>query len=391
RSGVKMILDAISDISSIRAERFVGQADRLDKGMSQKEQIRVLEEFRDGKINLLIATNVGEEGLDVSECNFVIFYDNPPSAIRIVQRMGRTGRKLPGKVYVLLTKGTRDERYYWAGFQRKRAMRNLIRELSNNKNVIMKKVEETNIKTTDQELTRFIQPHAIVQPKASPQTQSQEEQLTIYVDNRELQSDIVKELILRGVDVKPVNLEIGDYVLSDEVVVERKTADDFAKSIIDKRIFSQIINMRDVYSKPVLLIEGSTLYAPIISADAVRGAIASIIVDFGIPVINVKDADEAASLLISIAKREQIERRRQPTIKSGKRPITLKEQQEAVVASLPNIDLTLAKRLLKRFKSVINIFNASKEELMKVEGIGEKISSKIREVLDSEYKDEDQQ
>ncbi|MGB9729348.1 MAG: DEAD/DEAH box helicase [Thermoprotei archaeon] len=391
RSGVKMILDAISDISSIRAERFVGQADRLDKGMSQKEQIRVLEEFRDGKINLLIATNVGEEGLDVSECNFVIFYDNPPSAIRIVQRMGRTGRKLPGKVYVLLTKGTRDERYYWAGFQRKRAMRNLIRELSNNKNVIMKKVEETNIKTTDQELTHFIQSHAIAQPKASPQTQSQEEQLTIYVDNRELQSDIVKELILRGVDVKPVNLEIGDYVLSDEVVVERKTADDFAKSIIDKRIFSQIINMRDVYSKPVLLIEGSTLYAPIISADAVRGAIASIIVDFGIPVINVKDADEAASLLISIAKREQIERRRQPTIKSGKRPITLKEQQEAVVASLPNIDLTLAKRLLKRFKSVINIFNASKEELMKVEGIGEKISSKIREVLDSEYKDEDQQ
>ncbi|MEM3832055.1 MAG: DEAD/DEAH box helicase [Thermoprotei archaeon] len=392
RSGVKMILDAISDILNIKAERFVGQADKLDKGMSQKEQIRVLEEFKNGEINLLIATNVGEEGLDVSECNFVIFYDNPPSAIRIVQRMGRTGRKFPGRVYVLLTKGTRDERYYWAGLQRKRTMRTLIRELSNNKNVIMGKIEQTNIektKTTSQELIRATQPQTTIQSKVSLQTQSQEEQLTIYVDNRELQSDIAKELILRGVDVRPVNLEIGDYVLSDEVVVERKTAEDFAKSIIDKRIFNQIINMRDAYSKPVLLIEGSTLYAPIINAEAVRGAIASIIVDFGVPVINVKDANEAASLFISIAKREQMEKRKQPTIKSGKRPITLKEQQETVVASLPNIDLTLAKRLLKRFRSVINVFNASKEELMKVEGIGEKISNKIREVLDSEYKNED--
>lgn len=394
RSGVTMLLDAISGISNIRAERFVGQADRLDKGMSQKEQVKVLEDFKDGKINLLIATNVGEEGLDVSECNFVIFYDNPPSAVRIVQRMGRTGRKFPGKVYILLTKGTRDERYYWAGIHRRRAMRTLIREFSNNKNVIMKNIntEQLNAeraKHADQGLLRFTQASVTTQSKVSSQLQSQEEQLTIYVDNRELQSDIAKELILRGVDVKPVNLEIGDYVLSDEVVVERKTAEDFAKSIIDKRIFSQIINMRDAYSKPILLIEGSTLYTPVISAEAIRGALASIIVDFGIPVINVKDASDAASLLIAIARREQIERRRQPTIKSGKRPITLKEQQETVVASLPNIDLTLAKRLLKRFRSVINVFNASKEELMKVEGIGEKISSKIREVLDSEYKDED--
>jgi len=386
RSAVTMLLNSISGISSIRAERFVGQANKLDRGMSQKEQLKVLEQFKEGKINLLVATNVGEEGLDVSECNFVIFYDNPPSAIRIVQRMGRTGRKLPGKVYILLTKGTRDERYYWAGLQRKRAMRNLIRELSNNKNINMlsETLHDEDLKSNNKGLLSFIQTS-----KISKDVQAQEEQLVIYVDNRELQSDIAKELILRGVDVKPVNLEIGDYVLSDEIVVERKTPEDFAKSIIDKRIFNQIINMRDSYSKPILLIEGSSLYTPIINPEAIRGALASIIVDFNVPIINVKDASEAASLLISIAKREQIERRRQPTIKSGKRPITLKEQQESIVASLPNVDLTLAKRLLKRFKSVINVFNASKEELMKVEGIGEKISSKIREVLDSEYKDED--
>jgi Fanconi anemia group M protein len=265
-------------------------------------------------------------------------------------------------------------------------MRNLIRELSNNKNINMLSEISNNesLKSNTQNLLSFIQ-----ESKSSKITQSQEEQLIIYVDNRELQSDIAKELILRGVDVRPINLEIGDYVLSDEVVVERKTVEDFAKSIIDKRIFNQIINMRDLYSKPILLIEGSSLYTSVINPEAVRGALASIIVDFSVPVINVKDAIEAASLLISIAKREQIERRKQPTIKSGKRPITLKEQQETIVASLPNIDLTLAKRLLKRFKSVINVFNASKDELMKVEGIGEKISSKIREVLDSEYKDED--
>ncbi len=389
RSAVTMLLKAVSDINGIKAERFVGQANKLDKGMSQKEQLKVLERFRDGEINLLIATNVGEEGLDISECNFVIFYDNPPSAIRIVQRMGRTGRKFPGKVYVLLTKGTRDERYYWAGLQRKRAMRKLIRELSDNKNIKMlsKAPGDEIVKSNEQGLLSFMQTAKF--SKTTSQSQQQEEQLVIYVDNRELQSDIAKELILRGIDVRPVNLEVGDYVLSDEIVVERKTAEDFAKSIIDKRIFNQLINMRDLYQKPVLLIEGSSLYTPLISAEAVRGALASIIVDFNVPVINVKDATEAASLLISIAKREQIERRRQPTIKSGKRPTTLKEQQETIVASLPNIDLTLAKRLLKHFKSVINVFKASKEDLMKVEGIGEKISTKIREVLDSEYKDED--
>ena len=74
-----------------------------------------MQKFRDGVFQVLIATRVGEEGLDIAEVNQVIFYDNVPSSIRFIQRRGRTGRKDTGKLVVLIAKNTIDERYYWIG------------------------------------------------------------------------------------------------------------------------------------------------------------------------------------------------------------------------------------------------------------------------------------
>ncbi len=82
-------------------------------GLRQDEQLSMVSKFRDGEYNILVATSVGEEGLDIAECNLVIFYDNVPSAIRFVQRKGRTGRRMSGKVIVLVAKDTIDEAYYW--------------------------------------------------------------------------------------------------------------------------------------------------------------------------------------------------------------------------------------------------------------------------------------
>lgn len=87
-------------------------------GLKQDEQVKIVEGLRKGVYSVLVATQVGEEGLDIAECNVVVFYDNVSSTIRFVQRKGRTGRRSEGKVYVLVTKGSRDEAYYWMGKRR---------------------------------------------------------------------------------------------------------------------------------------------------------------------------------------------------------------------------------------------------------------------------------
>ena len=97
----------------ISAEILIGKAGKT--GLNQKKQIETVQKFRDGEFKVLIATRVGEEGLDISEVNHVIFYDNVPSSIRYIQRRGRTGRKNTGKLIVLIAKDTIDETYYWIG------------------------------------------------------------------------------------------------------------------------------------------------------------------------------------------------------------------------------------------------------------------------------------
>jgi len=97
----------------ITAEILIGKSGKT--GLKQEKQIETVQRFRDGVTKALVATRVGEEGLDISEVNLVIFYDNVPSSIRFIQRKGRTGRKDAGRLVVLIAKDTIDEAYYWIG------------------------------------------------------------------------------------------------------------------------------------------------------------------------------------------------------------------------------------------------------------------------------------
>lgn len=115
RDSVDMIFNKLSEMG-ISAGILIGKAG--ETGLKQKKQVETVRQFRDGLFDVLVATRVGEEGLDIAEVNQVIFYDNVPSSIRFVQRRGRTGRKDAGKLVVLVAKDTIDERYYWIG-QRK--------------------------------------------------------------------------------------------------------------------------------------------------------------------------------------------------------------------------------------------------------------------------------
>ncbi len=98
--------------------------------MTQKAQIAMLQDFRAGVVNCLVATNVAEEGLDIAECNLVIFYDNVASDIRFIQRSGRTGRNSQGMIVILYTEGTSDEINLRLGQQKSRRLQDHISDLT---------------------------------------------------------------------------------------------------------------------------------------------------------------------------------------------------------------------------------------------------------------------
>lgn len=115
---------------AIRPARFVGQASHgTDVGLSQKEQGGVLDRFRAGAVNCLVATSVAEEGLDIPATDLVVFYEPIPDVIRTIQRRGRTGRARAGRAIVLVAQGTRDEGLHRGAFAREKRMHEMLEKV----------------------------------------------------------------------------------------------------------------------------------------------------------------------------------------------------------------------------------------------------------------------
>jgi Fanconi anemia group M protein len=131
RDTCELVASKLSKIEGARVAKLVGQAERgEEKGLKQKEQVEVLERFRKGDFNVIVATSVGEEGLDVASTDLVIFYEPVPSEIRSIQRRGRTGRQRPGRVVILKTRGTRDDAYFFTSQRKEKAMRRRLFQIS---------------------------------------------------------------------------------------------------------------------------------------------------------------------------------------------------------------------------------------------------------------------
>ncbi len=127
RDTCDMLTEKLSSVDGVKAAMLIGQS---KGGLKQKEQISLLEDFRSGKYNVLVSTSVGEEGLDITSTDMVIFYEPLPSEIRTIQRRGRTGRKNAGEVYVLIAKGTRDELYDKNSLVREEKMKDSLPKLN---------------------------------------------------------------------------------------------------------------------------------------------------------------------------------------------------------------------------------------------------------------------
>ena len=459
RDTAEIVANALSEVSGIVPIRFVGQGSRhKDKGLTQKQQAEILDKFRAGEYNVLVATSVAEEGLDIPSTDMVLFYEPIPSEIRSIQRKGRTGRQQKGRVMVLVTKGTRDEAYYWSSKNKEKRMLNSMHgleavlspksskksselsdfeslpsasdsklkleaiesenwaeewdssrnpldsrgkeefengnpEISTDENTEKNTDKNTdkNIKERQKTLVDFetLSGKKSVNKAEMSRIEPETELLRIVIDHRETKGGVAKILDRLGMELSFAALEIGDYVVSDRLAVERKRTDDFASSLIDgkRNLFAQLSDLARVYEKPVLIIEGEELFTcRQLNPNAIYGSLVSIAIDFGVSILYSRDEEETAAILKVLAKREQTENKREINPHGKKSASTLAEQQEYLISSISNIGPKAARNLLLHFGSVEAIMKADTEELKKVKLIGPKTAARIREVLESPYK-----
>ncbi|MCC4769692.1 DEAD/DEAH box helicase [Methanosarcina sp. DH2] len=457
RDTAEIVANALSDAPGIVPTRFVGQGSRhKDKGLTQKQQAEILDKFRAGEYNVLVATSVAEEGLDIPSTDMVLFYEPIPSEIRSIQRKGRTGRQQKGRVIVLVTKGTRDEAYYWSSKSKEKRMLNSMHgleailtpkapkkssELSDfeglsciselklevqeiglkeigsenrdenedgdnnsladsrkngdereeDKNINLERSSDENGKKDGNEETdgNVKERQKTLVDFGAASGESIKKSLRIVIDHRETKCGVAKTLDRLGMELSFVALEVGDYVVSDRLAVERKRTDDFASSLIDgkRNLFAQLSDLARVYEKPVLIIEGEDLFTSRqINPNAIYGSLVSIAIDFGVSILYSRDEEETASILKVLAKREQTENKREINPHGKKSASTLAEQQEYLISSISNIGPKAARNLLLHFGSVEAIMRADTEELKGVKLIGPKTAARIREVLESPYK-----
>jgi ERCC4-related helicase len=210
RSTAEVLVERLKE-RGYRAALFVGKAE--GKGgprMTQEEQMRVLKAFREGAYNVLVATSIGEEGLDIPECGLVVFYEPAVSGIRYIQRRGRTGRRLPGKVVILVAEGTVDEYYFREGYRRARKMERILKQASEKTVRVLRRAEkpqpgvpwpwrreeggELAIELETEDRDRMVEPEGL--------KGEAEEELTIELPPVQLAptSDVVEE-------AKPIELE----------------------------------------------------------------------------------------------------------------------------------------------------------------------------------------
>ncbi|MBT3407473.1 DEAD/DEAH box helicase [Candidatus Woesearchaeota archaeon] len=434
RDSAISVYNHINGIENVNPILFFGQAKKKGMGHSQVEQKRIIEDFRNSKYNVLIATSVAEEGLDIPLVKAVIFFEPVPSAIRTIQRRGRTARDDYGETYVLINEGTRDEAYKWSSFHKEKRMYRILKDLKNelslvkvNKNdkqlefdkikTLAKSINmddehieknkldldfNKNIKVSDFENDPLLEDDEITLDvgnnlqlnlnsfvsKNKTELKKEKNDFLIIVDHREKASNLIKEFEIHNIKINLKSLNCADYILSENVAIEYKLDDDFIQSIFDGRLFTQAKELSSLYLKPIMVIESNNgiFNTNNISNSQIFGAITSLLLDYNIPVIFTRNKKETVDFFISIIKREQGDNFKYFNPHTSNKPKDTIDQIEYVISALPSIGFSLAKVLLYHFKSLKNIANAKMSDLLKVEKIGESKAKYIFDIFNKKVK-----
>jgi len=214
--------------------------------------------------------------------------------------------------------------------------------------------------------------------------------LKVVVDSREATTakHVVDELKRLGVSVRVEFLDVGDYVISREVAVERKTVSDFVSTLTRRNLFEQVDKLKSAFSKPMLILEGDVSSIPMmssISMSAVLGALASI-ARMGVSVLPSPSPSTTARLIASLAKQE---RKAGQQVKVRVKPPKMEdiiEEQLFFMCGLPMIGRERAEAILRVYRTPIEALKRVDGWSKTVDGIGETIVKRVKEVLETPFK-----
>lgn len=354
------LVTVLSSLDGARVSRFVGHGNRGSRrGQTKREQSHVVEQFRNGDLNVLVATSVGEEGLDLPETDTVVLHEPVPSAIRLVQRRGRTGRHARGRVVILLAEGTRDESYHWASVRRQRAMNG------------------------DLDRLRGLRPIEAVAARVESRAEAAGT-LAITIDTRESGSALAQFLVMRGLRVRTEPLPTGDYAVSDRVLVERKSVKDLAASVRDGRLWDQLPRLARA-GTGILLVEGDPFSGEAgLTRAAMAGALAKASRMQGVSVVVVGSAEAAADYVMALVRQERASGR-EGAARLERGPPHPDAQLRFVLEGIPGVGPVMARQLLERFGSLAGIFEAGEDALEATPGVGPVTARTIRDVIHRAY------
>lgn len=208
------------------------------------------------------------------------------------------------------------------------------------------------------------------------------EPTTLVVDHREPAEMVDLLRAVRNLEVRVEALEIGDYVVPDRLVIERKTSSDLAASVIEdsKRLFSQTNRMANSGIPSVLLVEGDIYGTTRMSLNSITGTLSYLSVIQGVSIIPTLSLKHSSYMIAKLV-RHAVHGLGYDLPLRGSGPKTTGEAARYVLEGIPGISSALAKALIAHFGSVTGVCGATEEELRKVPGIGPSKASKVSEVL----------
>ena len=204
----------------------------------------------------------------------------------------------------------------------------------------------------------------------------------VAIDDREPEAFVELFKSAGAEAVRVERLKVGDFIVNQSWLFERKTMVDFCASLVDGRLFRQAIRMLGWDGHVVMILEGGSKECAKsrVSREAIQGALITLSVFFGIPVLRAMDAEETVRLMgYTVRQSERFSR--SAILRHGYRPKRRRTRQLFILQGLPGIGRERAEKLLAAFGSVEAVMMAEAEELAEVEGIGEKTAQRVREVI----------
>ena len=501
RDTVDEISRVLTDVENAVPQRFVGQASRDgSSGMSQKMQLESLDTFRSGEANVLVATSVGEEGLDVPNADLVIFYEPVGSEIRTIQRRGRTGRQRAGTVHVLIAKDTRDEGARASAKHREQRMFRSIQQVRRKRGGTAMRYEGENLDSFGlsdgqdaasflkaeserlaPELNDSVAPAIVRDTEPTPQVQApapetlarkmrptgqigldsypaqtqssrlivepplmsienlsinfdeiqypESDGVIVSIDHREGKSALAARLRQEGLTVEVINLPVGDIRISDRILIERKTSRDFVDSLLDGRLLDQATRLVGAAPRAMLILEGSDLFQHrAVSGQAIMGALATLTLDYGLPVVTSSDTAETARFVAVSARREasmleHLSAQAQARMRASEHPDLFNDAEEkkateaanaisenqfeksipvldatqdaqveskrkqshgitrSMLEQVPGVGPALASRILERWPTIAELSKARDDEIVEIKGLSVQLAQQIVRIL----------